>query len=74
MINLSDSINNINFLDEETESGYEIEYKEHYESVLELVKNEEIAKKIIKAIERNHKEENKNYYTYLKKMEKEMNS
>lgn len=71
MINIADNITGINFHDEE-ESGYDIEYKEHYKSVLEIVGSEEKAKKIIKAIEQNHKSENKNYYTYLKKMEKEM--
>jgi hypothetical protein len=71
MINLKDSINNINFND--SKSGYQVEYDEHYEDVLKIVKDEETAKEIVKAIVEGHLRENADYYEYLEAMEREMN-
>lgn len=70
MSNLIKAITDINFKDKKT--GYEVEYAEHYESVLSLVNDPNLARQIVRAIEQDHKKENPNYYDYLEKMEKEM--
>lgn len=75
MTNIIDEINGISFrYKDEDESAYEMEYKEHYEDILEVVKDPDLAKRIVRVIPKGHYRENERYYVFLKKMEREMNS
>jgi hypothetical protein len=74
MTNIADNINNIDFRDVSKEEAYKMEYEEHYKDILEVVKDEELAKKIVAVIPKGHYRENEDYYIYLKRMEKEMQS
>jgi hypothetical protein len=75
MTNIADNISNLSFNAEfDKVEGFDVEYKEHFDDVLYLVKNVDLANKIINAIAMAHLRENENYYSYLKKMEKEMNT
>jgi len=75
MINIADDLNNLSFNEEfEKVEGYDVEYKEHFDDILYLLKDVDLSKKIVNEIAKAHLRENSNYYSYLKKMEKEMNN
>lgn len=64
MNNLKDAINAVIIKDKK--SGYQIEHDEHYASVLSIVKDEQVAERIIQAIVKDHERENPNYYEEYK--------
>jgi hypothetical protein len=65
------NINNIRFKDADYNKGYEVEKKEHYQSILNLVHNEELSEKIVRQIAKDHEKESKDYYKYLEIMERQ---